>query len=810
MDMKDKEITLKLNSRPLKLAYLVRTSEDLFNSISLYTHLSGGAANYILPLPDNNDEMVDLKNSLQNIDPDYILIPDNEKLLTDLGNQLSAPQRKISYSAIQSHINGHDLYRFPSGDLNHIIPVISALFQDGINRQIGLVAPSSDIATALNYGLPTQNYRQYLCTKYGASIFRRPSNMQEEIQLKLTVSRKSSLFDLTLAKISRKWNGLDSEITETNDPETLCLFLGNEHDIDVCTAFWNTRWIYSRNKIFLNKETFLIDISSYINLITEGMPLVRAVAVFVKSSYEEAKDIYHAIKQSFSSTDRNLCVRVQYSGLKYKFSHGKLSFDEPNTFTRQIYLDSSVRFTPNPPLGHGKDMLFGFDAEVTFSSGFNLSLPSTNKMSELLSNEIERLKWIEDHGSAFHRKESIVRSADKGITGITKGGLECRLYIHPNDIFVNNHLKAFGFEVRLNKLTQYAQGFIKKLGGLNKARKLVAEGGLRIISVLNDTKAYEAGLEIGKMKGGLSTVLNNEQAQDLISNYLPEMLASGLVRRGYPLTCTHCDLKAWYSIEIIREFIECVGCAESFQLKIEKIPFAYKPNELASRFLKEGGQAVLTTANVLYQIDRSALLTFGGDLLKIGEKKNFAEADLLWLSRDIFAIAECKCRYNKLDDMEEIRVSLTKNLETAVQIGAQVVFLGIYTNLEDNEVLFDLVRSLSEYSKEKKVALHLIINSDLYLWGEKEKKVTEILDMSNLRLLLEHKDYFEYLEKIAWFKNDHSHFLSGCEPCIPLPNPDIAIGEKPASYGGNWGTENIYDSEILSIWEESFLISQES
>jgi hypothetical protein len=120
------------------------------------------------------------------------------------------------------------------------------------------------------------------------------------------------------------------------------------------------------------------------------------------------------------------------------------------------------------------------------------------------------------------------------------------------------------------------------------------------------------------------------------------------------------------------------------------------------------------------------------------------------------------------------------------------------------------VQSLSEYSKEKKVALHLIINSDLYLWGEKEKKVTEILDMSNLRLLLEHKDYFEYLEKIAWFKNDHSHFLSGCEPCIPLPNPDIAIGEKPASYGGNWGTENIYDSEILSIWEDSFLISQES
>jgi hypothetical protein len=411
--------------------------------------------------------------------------------------------------------------------------------------------------------------------------------MQEEIQLKLIVSRKSSLFDLTLAKISRKWNGLDSEITETNDPETLCLFLGNEHDIDVCTAFWNTRWIYSRNKIFLNKETFLLDISSYIKLITEGMPLVRAVAVFVKSSYEEAKDIYHAIKQSFSSTDRNPCVRVQYSGLKYKFFHGKLSFDEPNTFTRQIYLDSSVRFTPNPPLGHEKRMLFGFDAEVTFSSGVNLSLPSTKKMSELLSNEIERLKWIEERGSALHRYESIVRSADKGIRGITKGGLECRLYIHPNDIFVNNHLKAFGFEVRLNKLTQYAQGFIKKLGGFNKATRLAGQGGLRIIFILNDKKTNEAGIEHRQMMEILGKLLKDKtKALNLISKYLPEILASGLVRRGYSLTCNHCDLKAWYSIEMMREFVECIGCAESFQLQIKEIPFAYMPNELASRFLK--------------------------------------------------------------------------------------------------------------------------------------------------------------------------------------------------------------------------------
>lgn len=142
--------------------------------------------------------------------------------------------------------------------------------------------------------------------------------------------------------------------------------------------------------------------------------------------------------------------------------------------------------------------------------------------------------------------------------------------------------------------------------------------------------------------------------------------------------------------------------------------------------MQQGGEAVLTTANILYQIDRSALLTFGGDLLRIGENENFAEADLLWLSRHVFAIAECKSRYYKLYDLEEIRVSLSKNLEAAVQIGAQVVFLGIYTYLEDVNSLFDLIQSFSESSTEKKVAIHLIINSDLYLWGNRIIRLSEI------------------------------------------------------------------------------------
>jgi len=201
------------------------------------------------------------------------------------------------------------------------------------------------------------------------------------------------------------------------------------------------------------------------------------------------------------------------------------------------------------------------------------------------------------------------------------------------------------------------------------------------------------------------------------------------------------------------------------------------------------------------------LLTFGGDLLRIGEKQNFAEADLLWLSRDVFAIAECKCRYNRLDDMEDIRASLNKNLETAKQIGAQVVFLGVYTNLENYDSLFDLIQSFSEYSTENNVALHLIVNSNLYLWGDKEQKVKQIFNMANVELLLEYRDYFQRFNS---FKSNQPYFLTDInspQDCVPMPYPEVVIGERPRSYGGNMGAGNPYNIETLSEWEAAFLVS---
>lgn len=58
MQHSEREIALKVKPRPLRLVYLVRNREDLINAVTLYTHVWGGAANAILPIPENNEDIL--------------------------------------------------------------------------------------------------------------------------------------------------------------------------------------------------------------------------------------------------------------------------------------------------------------------------------------------------------------------------------------------------------------------------------------------------------------------------------------------------------------------------------------------------------------------------------------------------------------------------------------------------------------------------------------------------------------------------------------------------------------------------------
>lgn len=729
MHFSKQEVTLKLNSRPLRLVYLIRNREDLINSVTLYTHIWGGAASAIFPMPEDAAEADALKLALKQISPDYILFPRDgiPSYVSQVLEQLPILQRPISGEEVQQHINGPYLLRLHCGELAHISLILGRIRPNGLNRSnIHLVEPGGpfNLEIALQSGAPTQSYRDYLTQQLAGKVFSLPQNVEQLIKVSLLLLGANNPTSLTMIETKKNWSPSNPRAISTTDKKTLCLFLDNGQDIGVATTFWNYRWLSRENKLFLPKEEFLRDVEHHASLIVEFMPSIRALFVTTPIDREGALALCNKLKNAFATTSREILVKVFYRSFRFDSLQGTVSYGGTFNFTRQILPDGSIRFDLPIPSGHeNTDFTFGYDAEVKFVSGRRLSIPATPAASVLLTNEPGQIERADDNqnglGKLWLNQNSHIRATVKGIAGTAVAGSECRLYIPADDVVIIRQLKDAGLEVKTNKHTRYAQGFIKRFGGFEKTRLFVNQGGLKIISVLRHPQAKEGGLNFQQIAEFISqSGISKEEVRILLEQQLPLLLSSGLVRRGFSLRCYRCELTDWYSIEDVGEFIECLGCAESFQLSLKKPEFAYKPNELAARFVEEGGQAVLMTADILYQIEPSAFIKFGGDILHPGKQRSFAEVDLFWVTGDVSILAECKSYYEiKPEGIVKIKDSLENTLKVAGLINAQVVVLGVVTNSTDVSDLFATVAKVSEQAKEQKIGVHLALNGKLHLWG---------------------------------------------------------------------------------------------
>jgi hypothetical protein len=204
-----------------------------------------------------------------------------------------------------------------------------------------------------------------------------------------------------------------------------------------------------------------------------------------------------------------------------------------------------------------------------------------------------------------------------------------------------------------------------------------------------------------------------------VDDFLPPLLAAGLVRRGYALTCDECFLRDWYGLDEFGEFVECHGCGRRYQLSDHhRLSFCYTANELARRFIREGGTAVLMAAALLEELDDSGVLQFGGDLAPVGQDAPFAEADILWLTKDEFAIVECKA-FSEIDDarLAEMSQALERGMLASVRSRATVLMLAVATRSAEGERVRRLVAEFADRTANLPIGVHLILNGRLWVNG---------------------------------------------------------------------------------------------
>ncbi len=646
-----------------------------------------------------------------------------------------------------------------------------------------------DFELSIQYGKISTIYRKYLTEYLAANFLKAPHNFEELVKSSLLLASNYNPICLTEIKIGKK-QPLDNPIQlRMNCSSLLTIFLGDDQDIDIAAAYWNTRsfGLQNTNKLYLPKSEVLNNIERLIALILECMPSIAEILIVINTDIREAENLAEQVYQAFVIVLPHFRVEVIYQNFHLIFFRGQAYSGNPINTTYIKFEDGSIRFSPPVPIGHqNREFLFGWEAEVRLASSRRLLLPINKSSAVFLSNSQHQIEWADKNPDRSELFQGLsTRASSKGITGTISYKKDCRLYIPTDETVISERFRDADLKIEINEHTRYAQGFIKRLGGFRKTIDFVNDNGLGICKALerrtedNNRQVQQGGYKIDNIYQWLNNIGIKDQTskKKFVSKHLLALLSFGLVRRGYTLSCSHCNLKTWHPIERVQEFIECVGCAEPFQLpELDKIHFTYKLNELASHFLINGGDAVLMTAAVLYQLMPDSWIQLGGNIHRQREKNAFAEIDVIGLEADTLVLAESKS-YSQIKEqhIEQIEESLQKTIEVATLVNAQIVLLSITTSSSNSELhtLHTVVSEISRKYKNSGIGVHLAINGKFHPWGEE--------------VIIEPCEWSGSLDKGKFYKETPEEQVLS-----------VVVGELPAQR--SFFSDPLFDDEAMQRW----------
>lgn len=744
--------SIDIQSRPLRLVYLVKNQADILDAVKLYTHIWGGFANAIFPIPSNDEELEKLKFALSSINPDFIF--SSRKIDENIVEEIKLFSRGYIY--IANDKISEFAQRGNYGPFINDLPNIIILLLDKCptplpesNIIFGELDGKYSFNIALQGGILNENYNRFLTEHFNSKVLTHPNNIEQLIKISFVLANTNQPLNLTRFGISKNegtghWYTYYRWIEYSS---ALYIFCEDDTHIKVACDYWNSCITGQANKLFLPKQDFLDHLQNIIDICLEIIPFLDTISVTISLEKQEAINLAHNLQHILDKKclRQSFYIRINYYCFGFNYVPLTIYCDQSIRTTQMVINNNCLPFSPPVPSIYGnQDYLFGYNAEIYLDSGKKLFIPSFrfSKLLEIFfSKSIYEIESYENkninYKNSFLLKENYIKRKKlgwKNLTGVTSIGQECKIYIPSDEVIISRYLKEAGVQLKINEHTRYAKGFIKRFGGVEKAAFIIDKRGADILSVFLKYKSQEA-LKYGKIKGFLQKEcnwqLNTTTRQKELLNILSNLVEKALINRGYSANCPTCNLINFYSLEKVKEFNECQGCGESFLLPFDRHEtITYKLNELALKLFETGGLAILMSINILSQIEWSHYLQLGGELTKEGEKHNFAEVDLFWLTEHCLTIVECKSMYDN-GEPENISDKTRKRIdeacdqfeklieEVAPLVDAKVVVLSIVTNIPNSRMVEILkINELVNLGQENKIKVHLILNWELYINGQ--------------------------------------------------------------------------------------------
>jgi len=512
------------------------------------------------------------------------------------------------------------------------------------------------------------DYEEMLKDAAGATEF----NIASDKELPLNILEHPSI-----AYFSR--HGLESHYSFRSGWDFPGFFLGDASNLDDLVTFWNLRACDTALWFVDSKN-----IGRYKAIIPDWKKTVTGMLSLRRDTYPEHAAIWRRGKDS--DNPGNVDGKAQHA----------IFGDEPHTicnvselswnglnlrppmmyFSEAASLGVLVTESGKPRLSFGlTDKPFAGDswfhtqhlvASLSFSGGlygnedYTLEPPYIPELNEFYARTM------------FQYDSLRIESERIGIL-IDAADTDTSLYALPVAELFKRVFDFIGYTSKLSSGGLIARQLIAQLGGVDGARPFKIPGVRRLLRTHGPTAAFTkrsaTQLIGGKDPENPDASFKNHENLYIESRPRGEKLTAasvfsylvekGLFRIGVELTCTHCLMASWISLDVLRQKVTCEMCGREFNATrqlAEKEGYHYRRSGVLGA--ERNAQGAVPVTLTLQQLNANFINTFGNHIYstsldltpKDGVVLPKCEVDFAWMvtrpypEKTVVILAECKDR----------------------------------------------------------------------------------------------------------------------------------------------------------------------